>query len=460
MNKIKALFSKKDMETVSVKEVDEIRQEEVIKEMVPRFKEQFELNDYKLLCKVGEGAFSKVYKAVPLNTTIAKNHKHVAVKIINKDNLHEKEQKEDSNVGKTTTRQQVLKEVSIHKLISSNCENIVQFIEFKETRSNYYIVQELLDGGEIFNEIVKYTYFSEDLCRHVIRQLGLAIRHLHSMGVVHRDIKPENLLFNPIAYQPNETPKLRKSDDPNTKVDEGVFIPHVGGGSIGIVKLADFGLSKQIFQTNTMTPCGTVGYTAPEVVKDENYSMKVDMWGVGCVLYTMLCGFPPFFDDKIDVLTEKISKGQYTFLKPWWDEISDGAKRCVRKLLEVDPHRRYDIEQFLQDPWLNSFDCEKVAQQVQRKKSRAHARMPPHVDTSLLYSPAAVAMRDAFDISNAVQRIEQEKKRNLLTSLNEDSELLGFTATTGLDDRMFQLRLNSSTIVKRRKHKQELLANK
>lgn len=454
------------------------------------FSEQIELTDYKLLEKIGEGAFSKVFQAISLGTShVSRSYKYVAIKVIKKDILN-KEDADQLGVhgkkkgsSKSSTREQVLKEVALHKKISPGCKNTVHFIEFKETDSYYYIVQELLNGGEIFNEIVKLTYFSEDLSRHVVRQLGNAIKHLHSMGIVHRDIKPENLLFNPIEYTPSPQPKFRKSDDPNSKVDEGVFIPGVGGGGIGIVKLADFGLSKQIFETNTKTPCGTVGYTAPEVVRDETYSMKVDMWGIGCVLYTMLCGFPPFYDEKINGLTEKISRGEYTFLKPWWDEISDGAKSCVRRLLEVDPAKRYDIDELLNDPWLNQYDCEvnKVAaleeSNHKKKRSKAHKKrmmFNQFADSSVLYSPAAVAMRDAFDISNAVARIEDERKQVPafgLTSLMEDNEMNSFDEgelqerammydsqhQLELDDMMFHLKLDSSAIVKRRKQKKNTI---
>lgn len=321
----------------------------------------------------------------------------------------------------------------------------------------------------MFGEIVRLTYFSEDLSRHVIRQLALAVKHMHSLGIVHRDIKPENLLFEPIEFIPSPNQKFRKSDDPGSKQDEGVFRPGIGGGGIGIIKLADFGLSKQIYSTNTKTPCGTVGYTAPEVVKDERYSMKVDMWGIGCVLYTVLCGFPPFYDEKIDVLTEKISRGEYTFLRPWWDEISDGAKNAVRRLLEVNPEKRYDIDEFLNDPWLNSYDClrdqmlkkhksESMENVQSTKEKKRHQTSHRHRklfkrDSSLLYSPAAVAMRDAFDISNAVQRIEGDKRMTPaginLGSLQEDDEF-------ELEQNMFHLKLNSSTIIKRRKNKDKV----
>lgn len=165
------------------------------------------------------------------------------------------------------------------------------------------------------------------------------------------DIKPENLLFYPVPFIPTKNPKPKGPEDED-KADEGEFIPGVGAGGIGTIKIADFGLSKVIWDSQTMTPCGTVGYTAPEIVKDERYSKSVDMWALGCVLYTLLCGFPPFYDESIQVLTEKVARGQYTFLSPWWDDISKGAQDLVSHLLTVDPEKRYTIEEFLNHPWI------------------------------------------------------------------------------------------------------------
>jgi serine/threonine protein kinase len=148
-----------------------------------------------------------------------------------------------------------------------------------------------MEGGELFHQIVKLTYFSEALSRHVIVQVAEGIRYLHEeRGVVHRDIKPENLLFDRIPVVPARNPAQRPYDE--DKEDEGEFRSGIGGGGIGRVKIADFGLSKIVWDEQTMTPCGTVGYTAPEIVKDERYSKSVDMWAMGCVLYTLLCGFP------------------------------------------------------------------------------------------------------------------------------------------------------------------------
>ena len=150
------------------------------------FSEQLELKDYKLNEKIGEGAFSKVYRGTPLESSyVAKHYKQVAIKVIKKDILTVEDNEpievngERHGSSKTSTREQVLKEVALHKQVSPGCKNIVQFIDFQETPSYYYIVQELLNGGEIFNEIVKLTYLSEDLTRHIAKQLGNAIKHLH-----------------------------------------------------------------------------------------------------------------------------------------------------------------------------------------------------------------------------------------------------------------------------------------
>lgn len=436
------------------------------------FPEQAELVGYKLISKIGTGAFSNVYRGIPdmdhrETAFLCMNYKDVAVKVIKKEDISKlddgKKKRHVNESTKTSSREQVLKEVVIHKSVSLGCDQIVAFIDFQETENYFFIIQELLNGGEIFGEIVRLTYFSEDLCRHVIIQLALAVKHLHSMGVVHRDIKPENLLFEQIEFIPSTSLALRKSDDPNTKKDEGIFRSEIGGGCIGTVKLVDFGLSKQIYSANTQTPCGTVGYTAPEVVKDEKYSMKVDMWGVGCVLYTILCGFPPFYDEKIDTLTEKIARGEFTFLTPWWDEISPGAKNAVSRLLEVDPEKRYDVDDLLNDPWLKAYDSDKDCTNIKKtyhaNKKRSNAMKRLHKDTSLLYSPAAVAMRDAFDVSNAVQRIEEDKvNKTVLNELNEDEECedfsQGINAFNNIEQNMFQLKLDSSTIIKRRQAKE------
>lgn len=351
---------------------------------------------------------------------------------------------------------------------------VVKLYNFFESPEHYFLIMErehcpagvdarpdvilaVMEGGELFHQIVKLTYFSENLSRHVILQVAHGIRYLHEeRGVVHRDIKPENLLFERIEIIPSKNPVIRPYDE--EKEDEGEFIPGVGGGGIGKVKIADFGLSKVVWNEETMTPCGTVGYTAPEIVKDERYSKSVDMWALGCVLYTLLCGFPPFYDESINVLTEKVARGYYTFLSPWWDDISHSgtpitradknikaeshpAKDLIQHLLCVDPSQRYTIDEFLAHPWCNA------------------APAPPPPPTPLLYgdvlhgkpldspllsaargrihegrSPGIATLKEAFDITYAVHRMEEEGARMrkygrnaggagaFLSNLNEDDE--------------------------------------
>jgi len=407
-----------------------VKQEREQKEQMPNYKG---LENFKIVEKMGDGAFSNVYHAIDLTT-----NKKVAVKVVRKFELNAS-QDGDKHLNpkfkkkpRVTERANILKEVQIMR--GTHHPSIVKLISFSESEEHYFLVLELMEGGELFHQIVKLTYFSENLSRHVILQVANGIRYLHEeRGVVHRDIKPENLLFERIPIVPSKVPVHRPYDE--EKEDEGEFIPGVGGGGIGRVKIADFGLSKVVWNEETMTPCGTVGYTAPEIVKDERYSKSVDMWAMGCVLYTLLCGFPPFYDESINVLTEKVARGYYTFLSPWWDDISSSAKDLIQHLLCVDPAQRYTIDEFLAHPWCNA----------------APAPPPPptpyiyghSVDSPLLSatqgragrSPGIAVLKEAFDITYAVHRMEEEGARRrkyngrggagargFLHGLNEDDE--------------------------------------
>jgi len=211
-----------------------------------------------------------------------------------------------------------------------------------------------------------------------------------------------------------------------------------------------------------MTPCGTVGYTAPEIVKDERYSKSVDMWALGCVLYTLLCGFPPFYDESIQNLTEKVARGHYTFLSPWWDSISKSAKDLISHLLTVDPVRRYTIDEFLHHPWIReseeettpAFDAPPTTLNFNKKEfiepmegvegTGLAATIPANIRAAMqagttpltpgaraaeFRSPGSVSLREVFDVSYAVHRMEEERARHGkgrgfggLNALGEDEE--------------------------------------
>ncbi|KAL4781685.1 kinase-like domain-containing protein [Aspergillus varians] len=389
------------------------------------------LERYILMEKMGDGAFSNVYRAK--DTT--GEFDEVAIKVVRKFEMNSTQSvahlhPDFKRKPKAAERANILKEVQIMRQIDH--PNIVKLVQFSESRQYYYIVLELCPGGELFHQIVRLTYFSEDLSRHVILQVAKAIEYLHeTSGVVHRDIKPENLLFYPTDFTPSKNPKPRQPGDED-KVDEGEFIPGKGAGGIGVIKIADFGLSKVIWDSQTMTPCGTVGYTAPEIVKDERYSKSVDMWALGCVLYTLLCGFPPFYDESIQVLTEKVARGQYTFLSPWWDDISKSAKDLISHLLTVDPDERYSIKQFLAHPWIRETDEEtqaaadapplttpSISREAQLDAVAADLAPYPPASAQLIAgdrpmdfrSPGAINLREVFDVGYAVHRQEEEGKQ-------------------------------------------------
>jgi len=210
----------------------------------------------------------------------------------------------------------------MHKIHHPNC---VQLFEMFETPKKIYMVMELLTGGELFDRIVAKGNFSEKEASDLIKDIVGAIAYLHSIGIVHRDLKPENLIYL------------------NQKPDS-------------LIKITDFGLAKyrNANKPDAMTTaCGTPGYVAPEVLKNEPYGKAVDMWSIGVILYILLCGFPPFYHESTAALYKQIKKGEFDFPEPYWSEVSDAAKDLIRKLLTVDPKKRFTAEQVLSHPWIS-----------------------------------------------------------------------------------------------------------
>ncbi|ORX59419.1 Pkinase-domain-containing protein [Hesseltinella vesiculosa] len=375
-----------------------VEEERIAKQHLPAYTG---LERYQLLEKIGDGAFSVVYRAIDTET-----NEKVAVKVVDHSKL------------KRDQKASVLKEISLMQKL--NHPSIVRMLSYRETSTHFFLVLELCDGGELFNQIVKLTYFSEDLARHCIRQVAEGLRYLHEeCGIVHRDIKPENLLFDSIPFMERTSPAPPLPDfDDESKLDEGELVPGLGGGGIGKVKIADFGLSKVVWDKTTMTPCGTVGYTAPEIVKDQRYSKSVDMFALGCVLYTMLCGFPPFYDEDIADLTQKVAKCQYEFLSPWWDVISDGAKDLISHTLCMNPRKRYTIQQFLDHPWMQQQEKKQLssepvtdsdAEQFKLKYQRGYRSAPttPSTERRLVLEPG---MKEIYDVTMDMARGQEEKK--------------------------------------------------
>lgn len=141
------------------------------------------------------------------------------------------------------------------------------------------------------------------------------------MGIAHRDLKPENLLY--VSKEPGS-----------------------------LLKISDFGLARFMGSNEVMmTQCGTPGYVAPEIIEGKGYNEAIDYWSVGVILYIMLCGFPPFYDEDNDKLFDMIKQAKFTFPSPYWDNISNEAKDLISKLLVIDPKKRLDGPGLLKHPF-------------------------------------------------------------------------------------------------------------
>ncbi|KAM3934426.1 uncharacterized protein RB166_001924 isoform 1-T2 [Leptodactylus fuscus] len=249
---------------------------------------------------LGSGAFSEVFLVKHRATG-----KHYALKCIKKVNSSRDRSLEN--------------EIAVLKKIKH--ENIVTLEDIYESSSHFYLVMQLVSGGELFDRILERGVYTEKDASNVIRQVLSAVKYLHDNGIVHRDLKPENLLY----LTPDENAKIM---------------------------ITDFGLSKMEETGIMSTACGTPGYVAPEVLAQKPYSKAVDCWSIGVITYILLCGYPPFYEETESKLFEKIKEGTYEFESPFWDDISKSAKDFISCLLEKDPKKRYNCESALKHPWI------------------------------------------------------------------------------------------------------------
>ncbi|XP_017676771.1 PREDICTED: calcium/calmodulin-dependent protein kinase type 1G [Lepidothrix coronata] len=223
---------------------------------------------------LGSGAFSEVFLVKQKSTG-----KLFALKCIKKSPL---------------TRDSSLEnEIAVLKKIKH--ENIVTLEDIYESTTHFYLVMQLVSGGELFDRILERGVYTEKDASLVIHQVLTAVKYLHENGIVHRDLKPENLLY----LTPEENSKIM---------------------------ITDFGLSKMEQNGIMSTACGTPGYVAPEVLAQKPYSKAVDCWSIGVITYILLCGYPPFYEETESKLFEKIKEGYYEFESPFWDDISESGK--------------------------------------------------------------------------------------------------------------------------------------
>jgi calcium/calmodulin-dependent protein kinase I len=256
---------------------------------------------YKFGKEIGKGGFSVVYKATEKATG-----KKFAIKRIQKD-----EEGVDIELLK--------REIYIMKKVDH--PNILKLFEVYEDDDYFFLVLELVEGLELFDKIVDRGNYSEKDAANIVKQILEAVKYLHEEGIVHRDLKPENLLS-------------------------------AGEGEKEVVKVADFGFAKNFGEEKLVTSCGSPGYVAPEVLTEDTYTNAVDMWSVGVIVYILLSGYPPFYDESPPKIFKKITEAKYDFDDPVWEEVSDLAKDLIKKLLVKNPEERLSAAKCLEHPWI------------------------------------------------------------------------------------------------------------
>ncbi|TPX47103.1 hypothetical protein SeMB42_g03457 [Synchytrium endobioticum] len=241
------------------------------------------LKDFELVDTLGTGTFGRVY----LTRHILSDH-FFAMKVLKKSEVVRLKQVEHINSEKA-----ILSAIRFPFIVNLLCT-------FQDEK-NLYMLLEYVPGGELFSHLRKAGRFPNDVARFYAAQIVLAIEYLHNQDIVYRDLKPENLL-----------------------IDQN-----------GNIRITDFGFAK-IVEDRTWTLCGTPEYLAPEIIQSKGHGRAVDWWALGILIFEMLAGYPPFFDDNPFGIYEKILAGKISFPS----HFDPYAKDLVKQLLTLDRSKR------------------------------------------------------------------------------------------------------------------------
>lgn len=252
--------------------------------------------DFVILKTIGKGSTCTVYLATSLE-----DKKYYAIKSLPKDKI----------LNHPSGLDNLLFEISIQRNL--NHPNIAKLFYVYESNDTIDMVTEYLPGGSLCDLVNKQKRLKEVKCKKFGRKMLETLFYLNQKNVVHRDLKLENIILT-------------------------------GNGEVEF-KIIDFGLA---FEGNKEgARCGSPGYVAPEVMLNDNYDSKIDVYSTGVILYVLLCGKHPFADKNEDKILKKNIKGKYSICK----DLSEDAKNMLRIMMEPDPFTRPDAKQLLETPW-------------------------------------------------------------------------------------------------------------
>ncbi|XP_052317838.1 calcium/calmodulin-dependent protein kinase (CaM kinase) II beta 1 isoform X33 [Oncorhynchus keta] len=361
-----------------------------------RFTDEFQLYE-----ELGKGAFSVVRRCVKLCTG-----QEYAAKIINTKKLSARDHQKLEREARICRLLKHSNIVPWRRKAQVPGSGLVRLHDSISEEGFHYLLFDLVTGGELFEDIVAREYYSEADASHCIQQILEAVLHCHQMGVVHRDLKPENLLL---------ASKCKNA----------------------AVKLADFGLAIEVQgdQQAWFGFAGTPGYLSPEVLRKEAYGKPVDIWACGVILYILLVGYPPFWDEDQHKLYQQIKAGAYDFPSPEWDTVTPEAKNLINQMLTINPAKRITAQEALKHPWV----CQRstVASMMHRqetveclKKFNARRKLKGAVLTAMLvsrnFSAAKSLLNKKADVkerrsSSAARHMESSDSSNTV----EDEDVKG-----------------------------------
>lgn len=275
-------------------------------------------NDYIFINTIGEGSFSTVYRCKHVKTG-----KLFAAKVCEK-RLIIKERKADY----------IHREKRVMQMLIRNSHPF--FVQLRSTMMDserLYFIMTLAEHGELLNYLKKLGSFEEEVARFYTAEIIVALEHLHKLGIIHRDLKPENILLGAdmhilvsdfgstkilVSDEDRPTPLLPQPEQPNITTTTN----NINNNSTKKNKRSSF--------------VGSADYVSPEVLNSKPVTVSCDFWALGCILYQMLSGLPPFRAPNEYLIFQRIIKAQYTFP----DGFPEVPMSLVQNLIQLEPKDR------------------------------------------------------------------------------------------------------------------------